>query len=155
MTLAGIDTTATEARNEVEVREQAEKLIGLMLFDAGYLSVDNLESPGPDRLIAVGKHRHLEAAAADPTGGPPPAHADPIQAMTHRLRTPEGITAYRQRSPIAETPFGHAKHNLGFRRFRSRGLDRATSEWSFHAATHNRGKILTRLTTTSQTLPAT
>lgn len=154
--LAGIDTTATDARNEVDVREQAEKLIGLMLFDAGYLSVDNLESPGPDRLIAVGKHRHLQAAATtDPADGPPPPDTDPIQAMAHRLRTPTGIAAYQQRSPIAETPFGHAKHNLGFRRFRSRGLDRATSEWSFHAATHNLSKILTRLTTTGQALPTT
>jgi transposase len=157
--LAGIDTTTdttTEARNELDVREQAAQLIGLMLFDAGYLSADNLHSPGPDRLIAVGKHRHLEATATtNPADGPPPPDTDPIQAMTHRLRTPEGIAAYRQRSPIAETPFGHAKHNLGFRRFRSRGLNRATSEWSFHAATHNLGKILTRLTTTNQTLPAT
>jgi hypothetical protein len=149
-------TAAAGAGDEVDVREQAKKLIKLMLFDAGYLSVDNLKSPGPDRLIAVGKHRHLETAATtDPADGPPPPGTDPIQAMAHRLRTPEGITAYRQRSPIAETPFGHAKHNLEFRRFRSRGLDRATSEWSFHATAHNLSKILTRLTTTGQAPPTT
>ncbi|EKT77946.1 transposase, partial [Rhodococcus opacus M213] len=79
---------------------------------------------------------------------------DPIQAMTHRLRTEAGIATYRKRSPIAETVFGHAKHNLGFRNFTSRGLDRARSEWAFHAAVHNLGKILTHLTGGTP-LPAT
>ncbi|MEH6797644.1 MAG: transposase, partial [Rhodococcus sp. (in: high G+C Gram-positive bacteria)] len=61
---------------------------------------------------------------------------------------------YRKRSHIAETPFGHAKHNLGFRRFTGRGLDRASSEWSFHAAVHNIGKILTHLATIPTVAPA-
>ncbi|WP_423816273.1 transposase [Rhodococcus jostii] len=132
-----------------------EELIGVMLFDAGYCSRENLTAPGPDRLIATGKSRHLEAAAtADPVTGPPPPQADPIQAMTRRLRTEAGIATYRKRSPIAETVFGHAKHNLGFRRFTSRGLDRARSEWAFHATVHNLGKILTHLTGGTP-LPAT
>nr|WP_083395670.1 transposase [Rhodococcus koreensis] len=132
-----------------------EELIGVMLFDAGYCSRENLTAPGPDRLIATGKARDLETAAAEnPVTGSPPPHADPIAAMTHRLRTEAGIATYRQRSPIAETVFGHAKHNLGFRRFTSRGLDRARSEWAFHAAVHNIGKILTHLTA-GHTLPAT
>ena len=37
--------------------------IGLVLADAGYLSGRNLTCPGPDRLIATGKHRALEKAA--------------------------------------------------------------------------------------------
>jgi hypothetical protein len=65
--------------------------------------------------------------------------------MTHRLRTPDAMATYAQRSHIAETPFGHAKHNLGFRQFTSRGLARARSEWSFHAAVHNIGKIIGHL----------
>ncbi|NDK88516.1 hypothetical protein GYA93_23670, partial [Gordonia desulfuricans] len=43
---------------------------------------------------------------------------------------------------IAETPFGHAKHNLGFRRFTSRGQRRATAEFTFHALTQNLFKAL-------------
>ena len=65
--------------------------------------------------------------------------------MQHRLRTPQGIATYAQRSHIAETPFGHAKHNLGFRRFTGRGLARARSEWAFHTAVHNIGKIIRHL----------
>ncbi|ORA21159.1 transposase [Mycobacterium aquaticum] len=117
--------------------------IGVVLADAGYLSIDNLTEPGPDRLIAVGKSRDLAVAAREePTTGPPPPEATPIEAMAHRLRTPEGHALYKQRSHIAETPFAHAKHNLGFRRFTSRGINRAAAEFSFHALVHNLFKAI-------------
>jgi len=77
--------------------------IGLMLADAGYCSEHNLTLEGPDRLIAVGKGRDLEKAArgqehpGQDRGGPA------TRAMRRRLKTAEGITAYRQRGHIAET----------------------------------------------------
>jgi hypothetical protein len=133
--------------------ESTAEAIGMVLADAGYCTAENLTAPGPDRLIATGKSRDVHHAATDhPAQGPPPQHLDPIAAMAHRLRTTEGITRYALRSHIAETPFGHAKHNLGFRRFTSRGLDRARSEWAFHAMVHNIAKILTHLAATP--LPA-
>ena len=79
----------------------------------------------------------LTAARDQPTTGPPPPDVTPVEAMAHRLRTAEGHALYKQRSHIAETPFAHAKHNLGFRRFTSRGIARATAEFSFHALVHN------------------
>jgi hypothetical protein len=45
--------------------------------------------------------------------------------MRERLRTPEGIAAYRQRGHIAETPHGHIKHNMGLRQLSVRGKPRA------------------------------
>ena len=138
---AGHNWTPLE-RPKVVLRK-GKHLIGVILADTGYLSTDNLTAPGPDRLIAVGKSKVVEKAARDnPAQGPPPAGADPIRAMAHRLRTTEGITTYRQRGHIAETPFGHAKHNLKFRRFTSRGLRRAEAEWTFHAAVHNLFKAI-------------
>lgn len=126
--------------------------IGVVLLDAGYLSNDNLTAPGPDRLIAVGKSHGLASAAKnEPTTGPPPPEATPIEAMAHRLRTPEGHALYKQRSHIAETPFAHAKHNLGFRRFTSRGIDRAAAEFSFHALVHNLFKAIGARTLTPTT----
>jgi transposase len=117
--------------------------IGVLLADAGYLSVNNLTAAGPDRLIAVGKHRDLAAAAREhPTAGPPPPSANPIEAMAHRLATAQGHALYKQRSHIAETPFAHAKHNLGFRRFTSRGIRKTTAEFSFHALVHNLFKAI-------------
>jgi transposase len=150
---AMIDKTITAAdlitghRPPSDTSDQAAaESIGMVLADAGYCTNENLTAPGPDRLIATGKARDVHNAATNqPAEGPPPEHLDPIEAMAHRLRTPEGITQYAKRSHIAETPFGHAKHNLGFRRFTGRGVARARSEWTFHAAVHNIGKIIGHL----------
>jgi transposase len=114
--------------------------IGLMLADAGYLSRDNLTTPGPDRLIATGKHRDLERTArhaAAPGSSGDSQDDDPIAAMAARLATPEGITAYRQRSHIAETPHGNIKHNKRFRQLTIRGLPKASAEWRFAATARN------------------
>jgi transposase len=122
--------------------------IGLVLADAGYLSAANLTCPGPDRLIATGKHRDLEKAARSPgtddSGEPEPGPpGGPVAAMAARLATEDGITAYRQRGHIAETPHANIKHNLGFRQLSLRGLPAASAEWAFTAAVHN---LLTAIT---------
>jgi len=102
-------------------------------------------------LIAVGTSYTVNLAArTDPTSGPPTT-INPVEQMAHRLRTPEGIATYKQRSHIAETPFGHAKHNLNFRRFTSRGQTRATAEWLFHGLVNNISKAIT----TGNLTPAT
>lgn len=125
--------------------------IGLLLADAGYHSEANITAAGPDRLIASVKAHKLRAARAEHAAAdnpsPPPPGPDPgdgpIQAMAARLLTDEGHAAYSQRSHIAETPFGWAKHTLGFRRFTGRGLARAEAEFAFHALVHNLCKALT------------
>ncbi len=57
--------------------------------------------------------------------------------MAARLKTDDGIAAYRQRGHIAETPHGHIKHNMGFRQLTVRGKPKAAAEWNFAAAVHN------------------
>jgi transposase len=128
--------------------------IGLVLADAGYLSARNLTCPGPDRLIATGKRHTLEKAAR--TGGPDPGgpaepQQPPIEQMTARLATEDGITAYRRRSHIGETFHGDLKHNQGIRRLTVRGAPRAAGEWTFATAVRNLRKAITsgHLTTTS------
>jgi len=126
--------------------------IGLALADAGYCSEANLTCAGPDRLIATGKHRDLEKAArghddaGSGWGGPA------VQAMRERLRTPDGIAAYRQRGHIAETPHGHIKHNMGIRQLSVRGKPKAAAEWTFICAVHNLFKALTTGHLTTQVL---
>jgi hypothetical protein len=129
--------------------------IGQALADAGYCSEANLTCDGPDRLIAVGKRRDLEKAArgrdqddsmGQDWGGPA------VRAMRERLRTQDGIEAYRQRGHIAETPHGHIKHNMGFRQLSMRGKDKAAAEWTFTCAIHNLFKALTTGHLTPQAL---
>jgi len=128
--------------------------IGLLLADAGYCSEHNLTTPGPDRLIAVGKHRGLEhAARGGGTAGRQRA-GPAAQAMAKRLTTEDGLTAYRQRGHIAETPHGHIKHNLRFRQLSVRGKAGAAAEWAFAAAVHNLLKAITSGHLTTQALAA-
>jgi len=119
--------------------------IGTLLADAGYCSEANLASPGPDRLIATGKRRDLQTAAATGTPHPPTGGRGGTlaAAMAARLADYPGHTAYRQRGPLAEGPFGNIKHNHGFRRFSMRGLARANGEWAFHNTVTNLIKIHT------------
>jgi len=123
--------------------------IGLLLADAGYLSEDNLTAAGPDRLVATGKHRDLEKTARQAAAGDTASEnatdeeEAPIAAMAARLATEEGITAYRRRGHIAETPHGHIKHNMGIRRLATRGKPKASAEWRFTVTVHNLLKAIT------------
>jgi hypothetical protein len=63
--------------------------------------------------------------------------------MAARLKTQDGITAYRRRGHIAETPHGNIKHNMGFRQLSVRGKPKATAEWQLAVTVHN---LLTAIT---------
>jgi hypothetical protein len=115
--------------------------IGLLLADAGYCSEDNIAAPGPARLIATGKRRDLEQAARD-GNSEHTRSGQHTNAMAARLQTDDGITAYRHRGHISETPHGDIKHNKRFRQFTVRGLARTSSEWQFTAATTNLFKAI-------------
>jgi transposase len=128
--------------------------IELVLADAGYCSEPNLTCPGPDRLIATGKHRDLEKAARDPGSSGPGWGGPAIQAMRERLKTPGGIAGYRHRGHIAETPHGDIKHNMGLRQLSMRGKRKASAEWTFAAAVHNLRKVISTGHLTSQALTA-
>jgi transposase len=146
----------------------AADAIALVLADAGYLSDANLTCPGPDRLIATGKRRDLEKAAraaeadgAGQVGGADPgeeeapeeeAEGTATAAMAARLKTPDGIAAYRQRGRIAETPHARIKHNMGIRRLAMRGMPRASGEWQLICAAHNLMLAVTSGSLTPQTL---
>jgi transposase len=127
--------------------------IGQALADSGYCSEANLTCPGPDRLIAVGTRRDLEKAARGQDTGQDWG-GEAVQAMRERLKTEAGITAYRQRGHIAETPHGHIKHNMGLRQLSVRGKAKAAAEWTFACAVYNLFKAITTGHLTPQALAA-
>lgn len=126
--------------------------IELALADSGYCSEANLTCPGPDRLIAVAKRRDLEKAARGQDSAGTGRGGAAVQAMRERLKTPDGIAAYRQRGHIAETPHGHIKHNMGIRQLSLRGKAKAAAEWAFICALHNLHKAITTGHLTPQAL---
>ena len=71
----------------------------------------------------------------------PPDNATTLEAMEHRLRTPQGAAAYATRSHTVEPVFGDIKENSGFRRFMRRGLHAANSETHLICCVHNLKKL--------------
>ena len=105
-----------------------------MLADNGYFSAANVEAcaaAGVEPLLAPGRTPHHpclnERFAAAP---PAPENPTPLEAMLHRLETPEGKKLYAQRKHISEPVFGIIKSVLGFRQFLLRGLDKVRGEWN-------------------------
>jgi len=134
----------TASRASGSGNDSDDEQIGLLLADAGYLSEHNLTIEGPDRLIATGRSRDLDkAAAGHPPGGGWNRTGPATRAMAARLATDEGIAAYRHRGHISETPHGDLKHNKRFRQLSVRGLPRASAEWQFAAAVLNLSKAIT------------
>ena len=105
-----------------------------LLADSGYFSEANVNACAEAKiapLIAPGRERH-HPSWKDRFADPPPApeKATPLEAMTHRLATPEGRQLYALRKQTPEPVFGIIKSEMGFRQFSLRGLDGVKGEWN-------------------------
>ena len=105
-----------------------------LLADTGYFSAGNVEAcekAGIEPAIAMGRQPHHPPLAE--RFEPAPAAPDdptPVEAMAHRLKTPEGRALYALRKQTPEPVFGIIKSVLGFRQFSLRGLEKVRGEWS-------------------------
>ena len=105
-----------------------------LLADSGYFSAANVDAckeAGVEPVIAMGRQPHhpplSERFAAAPEA---PKEPTPVEAMAHKLKTPEGRALYALRKQTPEPVFGIIKSVLGFRQFSLRGLDKVRGEWS-------------------------
>ena len=109
---------------------KAETLLG----DNGYFSEANVkacEAAGIEPLLAMGRDSHHPSLSERFSGAPPAReNPTPVEAMAHRLQTPEGKALYAKRKCTPEPVFGIIKSALGFRQFLLRGLENARGEWS-------------------------
>ena len=106
----------------------------ILLADNGYFSADNVaacQAAGIEPLLATGRQPH-HPSLAERLAAPPPApeNPTPVEAMAHRLATPEGKTLYGLRKQTPEPVFGIIKSVMGFRQFLLRGLAKVRAEWS-------------------------
>ena len=105
-----------------------------LLADSGYFSAANVEAceaAGIEPLIAIGRQPHHPPLAERFEKAPAaPDNPTPVEAMAHRLKTPEGRKLYALRKQTPEPVFGIIKSVLGFRQFSMRGLEKARGEWS-------------------------
>ena len=112
-----------------------------LLADNGYFSDANVmlcAAAKIEPLIATGRQPHhpsLRERFAEPP--PAPDNPTPLQAMAHRLQTPEGKRLYGLRKQTPEPVFGIIKSVMSFRQFLLRGLDNVQGEWSLVTITWN------------------
>jgi transposase len=122
---------------ERQSQSQAEKI----LADAGFFSLENiaqLESRGldvylPDSNLA----RELNTGQRCP----PTRLGSTQRRMRQKLRGPTGQAVYRRRKALVEPVWGTLKEQRGMRRFRLRGLEKVSLEFTLAAISFN----LTRL----------
>jgi transposase len=105
-----------------------------LLADNGYFSAANVAAcaaAGIAPLIAAGRQPHHPSLRERFAAAPPaPDDPTPLEAMVHRLRTPQGKKLYALRKQTPEPVFGIIKSVLGFRQFLLRGLAKVRGEWS-------------------------
>jgi hypothetical protein len=93
---------------------------------------------GAAPLIAAGRQSHHPTLAERFAAAPEvPDDPTPVEAMKHRLATPEGKKLYGLRKQTPEPVFGIIKTVLGFRHFSMRGLDKARGEWNLVTMARN------------------
>ena len=105
-----------------------------LLADSGYFSEANVALCVAAQIvpmIALGRQSHHPSLSERFAKAPPaPDNPTPLEAMSHRLRTPEGKRLYALRKQTPEPVFGIIKSVMGFRQFLLRGLDNVQGEWS-------------------------
>ncbi len=119
-----------------------------LLADAGYFSEANVEAcakAGVEPVIAMGRQPH-HPPLAERFDKTPQAPVNPtvVEAMAHRLKTPEGRDLYALRKQTPEPVFGIIKSVLGFRQFSMRGLEKARGEWSLVTMAWNIKRMFAR-----------
>jgi hypothetical protein len=116
-----------------------------LLADTGYFSAANVTAcaaAGIAPLIAPGRQSHHPSLSERFAEAPPaPDNPTPVEAMVHRLKTPEGRKLYAQRKHTPEPVFGIIKSVLGFRQFLLRGLDQVRGEWNLVTMAWNLKRI--------------
>jgi transposase len=118
-----------------------------LLADNGYFSEANVEacqSAGIDPVIALGREAHHPSLAERFAVAPAaPENPTPLEAMAHRLQTPQGRALYALRKQIPEPVFGIIKSVLGFRQFLLRGLEGVRGEWRLVTMAWNLKRMFT------------
>src|SRR5665213_3529939 len=121
--------------------------VATLLADNGYFSEANVtacEAAGIEPLIALGRQPHHPPLAERFADTPPaPENPTPVEAMAHRLKTPEGRKLYALRKQTPEPVFGIIKSVLGFRQFLLRGLAKVRGEWSLVTMAWNIKRMFT------------
>ena len=121
--------------------------VGKLGADAGFHSEENVklcEEHGIEGYIPCSRQEHNQPLEERLEACPElPENATPVEAMKHRLKTPEGKNFYSERKTTIEPVFGIIKSVMGFRRFSLRGLKAVAGEWNLVCIAFNLKRMWT------------
>lgn len=122
------------------IRDATGAIPESLLADAGYWDTDSLHDPALEGIaVLVSPDSQLQPPGASlPSNAPNNAEA---LRMREVLTSESGRARYGLRKAVVEPVFGQIKEARGIRRFRLRGLERASGEWKLICATHNLLKL--------------
>ena len=132
--------------NQVVALPEVLGKVETLLADNGYFSAGNVaacEAVAVQPLIAMGREAHHPSLSERFADAPPPKDPTPVEAMAHRLATPQGKALYRLRKQVPEPVFGIIKSVLGFRQFLLRGIETVRGEWSLVTMSWNLKRMFT------------
>lgn len=143
---AGVTQQTNDKQQLKPMLEKVESNLGRLpdkaSADSGYYSDENVtDADLKDVDLYIPPNRQKHGQTPEQTSGPAPTGASPINAMRHKLTTPEGREIYKMRKAIVEPIFGQIKAARGFRQFSFRGLAAVTAEWDLICLTHNLLKL--------------
>lgn len=88
-------------------------------------------------------HRSIEELSEKEEPAPLPEGATPKERMAHRLKSKVGRELYKLRKQTVEPVFGIIKEAMGFRRFRLRGREKVSLEWTLVCVSYNLKRMFT------------
>ena len=144
-----MNTTRTEDGENAANSPVVVEEVKAVLVDSGFYSEAAVQAveQKPDGMpsgvtvyAAVEKHSHHKRVAdllpqLEPAAPGPEASAKEI--MAYRLKTEVGKALYQLRKQTVEPVFGIIKEVMGFRRFRLRGREKVSREWTLVCVSYN------------------
>ena len=128
-----------------QVRQRCGALPTAALADSGFFSIANLEHLEEHNVEGYLPDSNLACALNLGTRCRTRACAAVHRRMRARLRSPGGQAMYARRKAVVEPVFGVLKQQRSMRQFRTRGLDRVSSEFTLAAMAFNITRLHTLL----------
>ncbi len=118
--------------------------VGMVVADNGYLSNENVDADGYERLLAPGRGTMKDGIwVGSIVGRTGDAISRAAETMIHKLAEPGNQQLYNRRGVLVEPANAFLKDRRGLRQFACRGLEAANAELHFAALTTNLMKLFT------------
>jgi transposase len=141
-----VTQNAADNNSLIAMVDEAERQSGgkaeKVLADAGFFSLDNIEALEGRGLDVYLPDSNLARELNTGQRCPRTRLSKRQRYMRQKLRGPTGQAVYRRRKALVEPVWGTLKEQRGMRRFRLRGLQKVSIEFTLAAISFNLSRLL-------------